>query len=162
MKKLIVSLVVGVALAVTYWLVSPFFIDQRVSEEFPVAEQIYTADVNLENAPMKDYPQQIASGSFAGFDSIHYGSGTALLLQTETGYVVRFEDDFHVANGPDLYVGLGHNGQYQKGSEISRLKGNISSQNYTLPENFDINTTNEIWIWCKAFSVPFAKVVFVQ
>lgn len=152
MKKTIIFVSIIIVLAVAYWLVSPFFIDKKVSEDFPVLETSA-----LDNNATASTPQKIATGAFSGFDKIHYGSGTASLIKTETGHVIRFEEDFNVANGPDLYVGLGKDGKYIKGSEISKLKGNIGSQNYVLPENFDINTSNEVWIWCKAFSVPFAK-----
>lgn len=161
MKRLIVFIAIAVALGIACWLLLPFFVDKRVSEVSPVIEQVRVPNKESDGSLIDIYPRQVAGGSFVGFDKIHYGSGTASLIQTETGYVVRFEEDFAVANGPDLYVGLGNNGQYEKGFEISRLKGNIGSQNYVLPEDFDINITNEVWIWCKAFSVPFAKAVFV-
>lgn len=162
MKKLIVLIVITVALGVGYWLLSPFFVDKQVSEESPIIDQARTHKGESEDPLIDTYPIKVADGSFVGFDKIHHGSGTASLIQTEAGYVVRFEEDFAVANGPDLYVGLGNNGQYEKGSEISPLKGNLGSQNYVLPVDFDINKTNEIWIWCKAFSVPFAKAVLIQ
>lgn len=135
-------MVVGIA----YWLISPFFVDRVVSEEAPITEN------------QNESFTVIRTGSFVGFDKVHYGSGTAQLLQQENNLVLRFEDDFDVANGPDLYVGFGKNGQYVKGSEIAPLKGNKGSQNYILSENFDLDAYNEVWIWCKAFSVGFAKV----
>ena len=69
----------------------------------------------------------------------------------------EIEDNFNVANGPDLYVGLGKDGEYKKGTEIARLKGNIGSQNYEVSADINLEDYNEVWIWCRAFSVGFAK-----
>lgn len=144
MKKLIILVIAIVVLGVGYWLISPFFIDKRVSEEFVLEEQEFKSRL-------------IATGSFAGFDRIHYGSGDVQVFRAHDGHVIRFEENFNVANGPDLYVGLGKNGEYVKGSEIAKLKGNIGSQNYVVPREIGLEDYNEVWIWCRAFSVGFAK-----
>ena len=140
MKKILLSISVILILGIGYWLVSPFFIDKKVSEELPVEVEAETF-----------------SGSFVGFDRIHYGSGNLKILKTKEGYIIRFEENFNIANGPDLYVGFGKDGEYKKGSEVSKLKGNIGSQNYMVPDHIDLREYNEVWIWCKAFSVGFAK-----
>jgi hypothetical protein len=150
MKKLLfISLILFVAV-LGYWLISPFFIDSIVSEDFPIDRGELDAE-----------PVLVATGSFVGFDRIHYGSGNVGLIETTVGYIIRFEEDFNVANGPDLFVGFGRDGSYIKGSEIGRLKGNIGSQNYSVPENIDIENFNEIWIWCRVFSTGFARAELV-
>ena len=102
---------------------------------------------------------EIKKGSFTGFDKVHTGSGTARIVSVDGKNYIRFEQDFMVNNGPDLYVGLGKNGNYIKGSELGKLKGNIGSQNYELPEGIDPNTVDEVWVWCKAFAVPFTMAI---
>lgn len=144
MKKIIISILAVLVLGVAYWLISPFFIDREVSEAFPTQES-------------GEVTQVVKTGEFIGFDKIHTGSGKVSLIQTAEGYVVRFEEDFTVANGPDLYVGLGKDGEYKKGTELGTLKGNIGSQNYLVPESLNLDEYNEVWVWCKAFSVGFAK-----
>lgn len=144
MKKIIIILIAIFVLGVGYWLISPFFIDKVVNESAP-AQSVGGSQ------------QEIASGAFTGFDSVHQGQGTAKLIRSGGVEYIRFEDDFSVTNGPDLFVGFGKDGKYIKGSEISALKGNKGSQNYELPGVFDSSKYNEVWIWCKAFSVPFAK-----
>ena len=144
MKKVLIIVGGIVALGIAYWLVSPFFVDKKVSEEFPMQG-------------MQAEAKMVLAGSFVGFDKIHYGSGDMSVIKTDEGYIIRFEENFNVANGPDLYVGFGKDGEYIKGTEISRLKGNIGSQNYVVPENLNLEDYNEVWIWCKAFSVGFAK-----
>lgn len=99
----------------------------------------------------------VLEGEFVGFDRLHQGSGSAIVLVVDGKKYLRFEENFSVSNGPDLYVGFGKDGVYVKGSELGRLKGTLGSQNYELPDNFDIAKFNEVWVWCKAFSVGFAK-----
>src|SRR3989344_8023400 len=120
MKKTLIVIGVIIALVIAYWLISPLFINKRVSEEFPMQDTQAASE-------------KILAGSFVGFDKIHYGSGDVSVIKTDEGYIIRFEDNFDVANGPDLYVGFGKDGEYVKGSGIGRLKGNIGSQNYELP-----------------------------
>lgn len=144
--KHIIFIILGIAiLAVVYWLVSPLWRTTYVNEALPVAsttEPVVTT---------------VKTGTFTGFDRLHNGSGTASLIQVDGKYFIRFESDFSVTNGPDLFVGFGNDGAYVKGSEISTLKGTAGSQNYELPADFDPEQYNEIWVWCRAFSVPFAK-----
>lgn len=144
MKGSLITVIVLVVLVVGYWLVSPLFIDKKVSEELPIEVK------NIET-------ETVFKGKFTGFDKIHYGSGDVSVLKTGDGYILRFEDNFNVANGPDLYVGLGKDGEYKSETQIARLKGNIGSQNYILPDEINLEDYNEIWIWCRAFSVGFAK-----
>lgn len=143
MEKLLIIVVMLVVVGIGYWLISPFFIDKKVSESLPT---------NIESEIIK-------TGEFAGFDKIHTGSGTVSVIKSAEDYVIRFEEDFNVANGPDLYVGLGKDGEYKKGSEIAKLKGNIGSQNYIIPDDVSLADYNEVWIWCRAFSIGFAKAV---
>jgi hypothetical protein len=146
MKKIIIAIVVIAALGFGWWTISPFFIDKRVSEDFNITKESEGVQ-----------PVLALRGSFTGFDRIHTGTGNVSVLKVGEKYVIRFEENFNVANGPDLYVGLGKNGEYVKGTEIGKLKGNIGSQNYELPSNLNIEDYDEIWIWCRAFSVGFAK-----
>ncbi len=146
MKKIFILIAILVILPVGYWLISPLLTDKVVSEE-----------LDFTHEPNGMQPVLALRGSFQGFDKIHYGSGNVSVLEAGDHYVIRFEENFHVANGPALVVGFGKDGQYMKGSDIASLKGNIGSQNYELPPNFDLSQYNEIWIWCKAFSVGFAK-----
>lgn len=147
MKRILFILGAILILVVGYWTISPFFIDRTVSEELDFS------------ALRQDGAQPVLAlrGTFNGFDRIHYGSGNVSVIKVEDKHIIRFENNFNVANGPDLYVGFGKDGEYVKGSEIGRLKGNIGSQNYEVPEGIDLSDYDEVWIWCRAFSVGFAK-----
>ena len=141
MKRVFLIVAGIVVVSVGYWLISPLFIDKRVSGEFP----------------QNTSPMVYLSGSFVGFDQVHHGSGDVRVYKTTEGYVIRFEDNFTVANGPDLYVGLGRDGKYNGGAQLERLKGNQGSQNYLVPQTLNLDDYNEVWIWCRTFSVGFAK-----
>jgi hypothetical protein len=153
MKKIISIIIIIIVIVIGYWLISPFFIDKVVSEDFPQIQSVMTGTSTNNTID----PIVLAQGSFTGFDKIHQGSGTVKIIKNNESYIVRFEDDFKASNGPDLYVGFGKNGQYVEGSDIAPLKGNIGSQNYTVPTSTKLSDYNEVWIWCRAFSVPFAK-----
>ncbi|MCF7865277.1 MAG: DM13 domain-containing protein [Candidatus Pacebacteria bacterium] len=167
MKKIFITVILVVIVFVGYWLISPFFIDVRVSESFP-AELLSQVDGQVDGQitrnPIED--AVVMTGNFVGFDKIHNGTGTVSIYSSKNKRgdtsssdiktILRFEEGFQVNNGPDLYVGFGKNGKYVKGSEISKLKGNIGAQNYDI-EGVDLNQYDSVWVWCKAFSTPFIK-----
>lgn len=129
-------------LAVAYWLISPIFINKKVSEEMP----------SVGNAAV----EEIARGEFMGLAG-HQARGTAKLLKVGYKYIVRLEEDFKVTNGPDLFVHLGKNGEYDPKARLGNLKGNEGSQNYEIPANINPLNYNEIWVWCRSFNVAFGK-----
>lgn len=169
MKKIIITILIIAVISAGYWLVSPFWRTERVSEDLPVespnVSDVSDGEVNgvLNNIDIKTEVKNeavaVKAGIFTGFDKVHNGSGTARMLKIGEKNYIRFEEDFNVTNGPDLYVGLGENGKYIKGSELGKLKGNAGSQNYELPAGMSTDDVKEVWIWCKLFSVPFAKAV---
>lgn len=169
MKRIIIAASTALALfgaGVAYWLISPLFITKTVNEALPVVvapvqtESVTTTDVATSTqATTTTVPvlQTVYQGKFTGFDAVHHGTGTASIIEIGEKSYVRFEEDFVVANGPDLFVGFGKDGTYISGSEIGALKGNKGSQNYELSEGFESGKYNEVWVWCRAFSEPFAK-----
>ena len=55
----------------------------------------------------------IVSGGFIGID--HRASGTATVYSQDGRYVLRFEDDTDIQNGPDLYVWMLPSDSYEGG-----------------------------------------------
>ncbi|MEX2624769.1 MAG: DM13 domain-containing protein [Acidimicrobiia bacterium] len=101
----------------------------------------------------------VLTGSFAGID--HRASGTAAIYGDGDRFVLRFEDDTDIQNGPDLYVWLLASDSYQGGDpgehlDLGVLTGNVGGQNYELPEGFDPALHRTVLIWCLRFAVPFA------
>ena len=160
MKKpvvIILIIVAGIgAAAFGYWTISPLFIDVRVSEEMPQSERITKDESGITKEPVSE---TVAMGDFRGLQG-HSASGTAKLLKVGDKNFVRFEDNFDVTNGPDLFVYLGKNGQYDPAANLGNLKGNIGSQNYEIPAGINLVEYDSVWVWCRAFSVAFGSADF--
>lgn len=171
MKKISIIIAAVGATALGYWLLSPLWRTEVVNEALPentvssgipqsTTESRPTSNTSTEELSLVE-PKELHTGNFTGFDRLHQGSGTAKIIQVGDKTYLRFESDFTVTNGPDLFVGFGKNGQYSSGSEVGVLKGNVGSQNYELPGGFQSEQFNEVYVWCRAFRVPFARAVLV-
>lgn len=161
-KKIVIwsigAICVVIGTVYVYPLIKPLFVSKVVQEAPLVSTVSISGDMQVVGT--ESLPAPLWKGNFVGFNTLHNGTGTAHITETPSGgYILRFESDFKVTNGPDLYVGFGKDGTYIEGSEIAVLKGNIGSQNYEVNTAFDISNQNEIWIWCKRFSEPFARAV---
>jgi len=155
MKKIIIIILSLAILGVAWWLISPLFINKSINEKAEEIQKIMPIIENQKPAELVVTSQ----GNFIGADDFHKAKGTAKLLRVEDKYFIRFEDDFKVTNGPDLFIYLGKNGSYTKEAKISVLKGNIGGQNYEIPSDINPLDYNEVWVWCRAFSVPFGHAV---
>ncbi|HSM44988.1 MAG TPA: DM13 domain-containing protein [Acidimicrobiia bacterium] len=182
MTKKRLSIAAGVlaipVLALAWWLGSPLFLDDEVSEEFPMAagadipDDMTAAEVEAEmtkaaeepdteveeDMPEESAPVVLSAGEFAGADASHQGSGTATIYELEDGSrVLRFED-FEVTNGPDLHVFLiPEDGSMDQYVDLGSLKGNVGNQNYEIPPEIDVSQFTQVLIYCVPFSVPFAS-----
>lgn len=154
-------LILGIisALAFGFFEVQTLVTNERVDEKLPSSE------VSKPTAP-----QVLAEGELRRIDAVHYGQGTVQLLQSaDDASIVRF-DNVTIANGPDLYVYISETanpgntiaslGQY---ADLGKLKGNIGSQNYVLPDNLEFKPQSII-VWCKRFGVLFtyAEMEYAQ
>ena len=118
-----------------------------------------TSTTTTTAAPEPSSPVVVGSGGFYGID--HTAEGTAAVYEQDGAYVLRFEDDTDIQNGPDLFVWLLESDSYDGGSpgefiDLGKIKGNVGGQNYELPAEFDPEVHQFVLIWCKRFSVPFA------
>ena len=155
MKKLVLVLGGVVVLAVAYWLISPLFITTKVDEPISdIMQQKSSPAFDVSPPEM----ETIGTGSFEGLAS-HNAQGTAKLIKSGKKYFVRLESDFKVTNGPDLFVHFGKDGEYTAAARLGKLKGSEGGQNYEVPAELNPENFNEVWVWCRAFSVPFGKAV---
>ncbi len=104
-------------------------------------------------------PVAISTGSFFGID--HRAEGTATVYEQDGNFVLRFEDDTDIQNGPDLFVWVLETDEYDGGDpgefiDLGKIKGNVGGQNYVLPDEFDPEVHQYVLIWCRRFSTPFA------
>ena len=139
----------SVVVPVVWYLASPLFLTQTVSEGAPAL----TAGASL------------ARGDFGVVDAIHRGEGTATVLRLADGrHVLRLGDDFRVTNGPDLYVYLSGAAAPRTSAElhaagafeIAPLKGNVGGQNYELPADLDLARFRSVVIYCRRFTTVFS------
>jgi Electron transfer DM13 len=140
---LVTTTVVGAGIA--WYLVSPLFIDRVVVEAAP--EGVVA----------------LSAGSFTEVDAVHWAAGTATVYRRPAGLrVLRFEEGFEAANGPDLRVLLSPHerprdseqlGEYV---ELGDLKGNIGTQNYEIPAEIDLALYRSVVIYCSPFHVVFS------
>lgn len=154
MKKPLLLTGLVLALAAGWWLGSPLFLDREVAEAAPAAATV----------------ERLGSGQFRDQDAIHKGSGTATLLQDGDQLIVRFEEGFESTNGPDLQVlvtpaaDIADSDALEAAgwTTLGALKGNVGSQNYTLPAGLTADQVGSIVIWCRAFDVVFSVAPIQQ
>ena len=108
-------------------------------------------------------PVALVTGALTDADTFHKGSGQVTLYRLEDGsHVIRLED-IEVTNGPDLHVlltpthGVTDRSDLQEAGyvDLGSLKGNIGSQNYDVPPDYEIPEELTVVIYCVPFHVIF-------
>ncbi len=104
--------------------------------------------------------EQLASGQFVGV--AHAASGTAAAVRLAGGGTRLTFTDLDTDNGPDLRVYLvagdvGADSDVREFRDLGALKGNKGTQQYTIPPGVDLDRYATVVIWCRAFTVAFAK-----
>lgn len=89
------------------------------------------------------------TGAFSG-RSNHVTTGRAEVLEDE----VVLMSDFSLDGAPDPRVGLGKDGQYDASTDMGKLANLTGKQSYKVPAGIDTSDYNEVYIWCRKFSVP--------
>lgn len=98
-----------------------------------------------------------------GFEPVaHPARGTATTIRTANGRRVLTLTNFEVDNGPDLRVylvaGPAHDeSEVNDFEDLGALKGNRGNQQYDLPRGLDLERYTTVVVWCRAFSVNFAR-----
>ena len=103
---------------------------------------------------------QLASGKFEALE--HAARGRAAVVELAMGGRRLTLTDFEVDNGPDLrvYLVAGNprdDGDVTDFEDLGALKGNKGNQQYTIPEGLDTDRYSTVMIWCRAFTVGFAR-----
>lgn len=104
----------------------------------------------------------VARGTLIAADSFHQGEGNVAVHHVGRDLVLRL-DPFKVTNGPDLHVILTKKSapkmraDVEQGYvEVAKLKGNLGSQNYILPQGVRLKEFHAVVIYCKMFHVVFS------
>jgi len=131
-----------------------------------VNENVVTASPALRGGEGKGAPSSLPRNLLVargGFESVaHSASGTASIIRRAEGGRVLTLTSFEVDNGPDLRVylvaGPAHDeSEVDDFKDLGALKGNKGNQQYDLPRDLDLDRYETVVIWCRAFSVNFAR-----
>ncbi len=119
----------------------------------PDAEQRAAAEPAAQNV-------RVRGGRFVSVR--HPASGRATVIDLAEGGRVLTLTDFEVDNGPDLRVYLVAGSPTTEGEvgdlvDLGALKGNQGDQQYDIPRDVDVCRYTTAVIWCRAFSVLFAR-----
>ena len=96
---------------------------------------------------------KLAEGGFHGASG-HVTTGHVVIRNTEAGPVVELAPDFNFDGAPDARVGFGKSGTFDPNSDLGALESNHGKQTYAVPANIDPSQYDEVYIWCRKFSVP--------
>jgi hypothetical protein len=102
----------------------------------------------------------VRAGRFAAVR--HGASGDAQVIGLARGGRVLTLTGFEVDNGPDLRVRLADGSATSEDDvgdvvDLGALKGNKGDQQYEIPDGVDLARFATAVVWCRAFSVLFAR-----
>lgn len=98
-------------------------------------------------------PQLAAQGVFQA--RAHEVEGLALLIDSEDGKTLRFED-FETINGPNLHIYLASDLSESDFIDLGPIKGTKGNVNYEVPADVDTDRYNKVLVWCVPFKVLFS------
>ena len=124
-------------------------------EEAPVQKDVTAADTET-----AEEAQVIASGEITSI--AHDGTGKVKIISFGEGKdTILSLVDLAESNGPDLRVLLSKNTQIKSAQdlgeyiEIDKLKGNVGTQHYIVPDTVNPAEYKSVIIYCKPFRVVF-------
>jgi len=96
----------------------------------------------------------VASGTFTGASDHITTGGVSVIKTDDGGAVVILSKDFSLDGAPDPRVGFGKDGHFVDASDLGALTQINGLQAYVVPADVNVDDFNEVYIWCKQFSVP--------
>ena len=153
---LVTALIVGVYLGRSQ------FVDDDVNEKVVIAAPAAPAEEQAEPGARSERPVNVLLAR-GRFESVaHSASGVATTVRRAAGGDVLTLTSFEVDNGPDLRVYLvagpaRDEGEVEDFKDLGALKGNKGNQQYDVPPGVDLERYTTVVIWCRAFSVNFAR-----
>ena len=113
-------------------------------------------------------PTVLSVGSFTEIDAVHKAEGTATIYDSGDGERILRLENFRSTNGPELHVLLTENTEARTFGDVGdnyvdlgRLKGNVGNQNYTIPEDVNLDDYGTVVIYCVPFHVVFSTADLV-
>jgi hypothetical protein len=135
------------------FLGSSVVFDDVVDEQVAMAPAMAATDAKPRNVRLR-------SGRFESVR--HPAAGTATAIRLARGGRVLTLTGFEVDNGPDLrlYLVAGparEEDEVRDFVDLGALNGNRGDQQYELPRGVDLDRHATVVVWCRAFSVLFAR-----
>ena len=181
-KKILISIVVLIILAVAYWLLSPFWRNVALDEGLPgstvkttIKDNLSVMDIgtkeNFEKQTMetKDKIMEKNDVMPASEPSVidradmiaraHEVEGVALLVKSGNEIYLRFEN-LKTINGPDLRIYLSSDLSADDIIDLGPIRATEGNVNYTIPPGTDLGKYKNAMIWCRAFGVLFSYAQF--
>ena len=93
------------------------------------------------------------TGSFTGLSN-HVTKGKVEVVKTANGWEIHLKDTFWFDGAADPRVGFGKNGKFVDPTDFEPLRANAGAQVYKVPASIDPEDFDEVYIWCRKFSVP--------
>lgn len=161
----VIGAYVVTALVAGVYLGRSVFIDKTVNEQVAMAAPATAPDRSASGGGQLSQPAEprnvlLRTGSFESVR--HAVSGQAMAIELMQGERVLTLTSFEVDNGPDLRVYLvagpaATEGDVSDFVDLGGLKGNRGNQQYEIPADVDVDRYSTAVIWCRAFSVLFAR-----
>ena len=165
-KKLIVAgLVIG--LIVLLFFVIPTVLRSKTTHEAapnsnysPAVTKSTTTPILSQSNPPSSNPTPVPTtpvitqgGAFRSAPG-ERAQGTVHIIKIGPHYVVRIEDDFKIGGSPDPIVTFGNDNKADLSFNLGKLKGDLGSQNYDVPDSVDITRYRQVIIYCRSYHVP--------
>lgn len=127
-------------------------------------DSLSSSENATDSADVIESPEVLAEGKFITHE--HATTGSVKILQYSDGSRILRIENLKTSNGPKLEVWLtdapvieGLDGWrvFDDGKffNLGALKGNIGSQNYSIPREIYLDEYSSVSIWCERFSVSF-------
>lgn len=153
------------AAAAFAYLGSSVFFDKEVHERVATAAPSAATEERMASTGARQAPPAPRNVLLrAGrLESVrHPASGDAKVIRLARGGRVLTLTDFEVDNGPDLRVRLAAGPATSEDDvgdavDLGALKGNKGDQQYEIPRGVDVARHATVIVWCRAFSVLFAR-----
>jgi Electron transfer DM13 len=143
------------ALALGAYLAPSQLFDDVVDEQVATAAPAPPAESEMRRAADRPRNVLLAQGRFEPV--AHAAKGKASAIRLARGGRVLTLTGFEVDNGPDLRVRLLAGDDTGDYVDLGALKGNKGDQQYAVPRGTDLDRYGTVAIWCRAFSVLFAR-----
>lgn len=141
-------------------VIGAYVVTAAVAGAYLGRSQLFDFEVDEQVAVAGTGASTLGAGAFEPV--AHAATGTATALRLDDGGRVLTLTDFDVANGPDLrlYLVAGPartEGEVDDLVDLGALKGNVGDQQYRIPRSVDLERHSTVVVWCRAFSVLFAR-----